>query len=445
MTYRELIHLYKTGKLDEEQKEKVAKDIERQEAISEYLFDEGEIPGFNDFENENAKSTYGEEGVTQDDILDEMTDEEKQFSKLIKASIRKAFVKMGIIVGTVVIAVVLFIIFALPKLVDCFYYNPLEVAAREKVYDSYIVEDEEGNIVETVTSDTEYEIETTDRLSLDMAVYSELFLPGNYADNVFADSRGYGVYDLIIYGYGYGYPKNVAGKIDKNKMILYDVNTYSRPVMNSVLPQMAGVDYSFHQDWGEEDEAYMMESLQNLEEDKLYGVYVTFSDVYSYSELKKWSDENATIYPQWCALCKKLDEEQIDTFEGLQYRAGELMGFVNGGSSCHQMYYDKDTYPNLTQFDLSLATSEEKDWEITEEDMTTHVLSILRYMQDQKTFNKMMGTKHYVEDGTYEDMIDSIEKNGLSIYGYYGVGTKEEILKLSKLDGVAYIYTVSVE
>ena len=28
MTYRELIHLYKTGKLDEEQKEKVAKDID---------------------------------------------------------------------------------------------------------------------------------------------------------------------------------------------------------------------------------------------------------------------------------------------------------------------------------------------------------------------------------------------------------------------------------
>ncbi len=442
MTYRELIHLYKTGKLDEEQKEKVAKDIERQEAISEYLFDEGEIPGFDDLDNKT--STSGEDGVTQDDIPDEMTDEEKQFSKLIKASIRKAFVKMGVIVGTVVIVVVLFIIFALPKLVDCFYYNPLEVAAREKVYDSYCVEDEDGNIVETVTSDTEYEIETTDRLSLDMAVYSELFLPGAYTDNVFADARGYGVYDLMIYGYGYTSPKNVAGKIDKNKMILYDANTYRRPVMNSVLPQMAGVVYPFREDWGEEDEAYMMESLQNLEEDKLYGVYVTFSDVYSYSELQKWSDENETIFPQWCAICKKLNEEQVDSFEGLQYFANELMGFVNG-VSCHQMYYDKGTYPNLTQFDLSLTASEEKDWEITEEDMTTHVLSTLRYMQDQKSFNKMMGIDICIEDGTYEDMINSIEKNGLIIYGFYGMGTKEEILKLSKLDEVAYIYTVSVE
>ena len=101
--------------------------------------------------------------------------------------------------------------------------------------------------------------------------------------------------------------------------------------------------------------------------------------------------------------------------------------------------------PNLTQFDLSLTTSEEKDWEITEEDMTTHVLSTLRYMQDQKCFNKMMGIDVYLEDGTYEDMINSIEKNGLIIYGFYGVGTKEELLKLSKLDEIAYIYTVSVE
>ena len=44
MTYRELIQLYKTGKLNKEDKEKVAADIERQEAIGEYLFDESRIP-----------------------------------------------------------------------------------------------------------------------------------------------------------------------------------------------------------------------------------------------------------------------------------------------------------------------------------------------------------------------------------------------------------------
>ena len=37
MTYRELLELYKTGELELEQRKKVEKDIERQEAISDYL------------------------------------------------------------------------------------------------------------------------------------------------------------------------------------------------------------------------------------------------------------------------------------------------------------------------------------------------------------------------------------------------------------------------
>lgn len=46
MTYRELLKLYKEGQLDEETKKKIAADIERQDAISEYLYEEGEIPGW---------------------------------------------------------------------------------------------------------------------------------------------------------------------------------------------------------------------------------------------------------------------------------------------------------------------------------------------------------------------------------------------------------------
>ena len=39
MTYRELLELYKQGKLEENKKHEVESDIERQEAISDYLFD----------------------------------------------------------------------------------------------------------------------------------------------------------------------------------------------------------------------------------------------------------------------------------------------------------------------------------------------------------------------------------------------------------------------
>ena len=44
MTYRELLKLYQEGKLDKAQTDEVEHAIEKQEAISEYLYEKEEIP-----------------------------------------------------------------------------------------------------------------------------------------------------------------------------------------------------------------------------------------------------------------------------------------------------------------------------------------------------------------------------------------------------------------
>ena len=90
MKYSELLKLYKAGQLDKEQTEKVESDIERQQSISEYLFDEEQI-----FEFEEA------------DIEDESTPQSvNNFVDTINKSIRRAFIKMGITSGAVIIAIV---------------------------------------------------------------------------------------------------------------------------------------------------------------------------------------------------------------------------------------------------------------------------------------------------------------------------------------------------
>ena len=107
MTYHELIALYRTGKLSEEQRARVEADIERQEAISEYLFEAEEVPGVEALIGEGA-------GTGENYSLQETEDMEERFVKMIRRSIRKAFVKMGICVGAVLLLAVLFIIFCLP-------------------------------------------------------------------------------------------------------------------------------------------------------------------------------------------------------------------------------------------------------------------------------------------------------------------------------------------
>lgn len=79
MTYHELIALYKQNNLDEQKKKEVESDIEKQEAISEYLFDredtgmEDELDSYftgatgkSDAEKEkesNVTGSAGEDGV----------------------------------------------------------------------------------------------------------------------------------------------------------------------------------------------------------------------------------------------------------------------------------------------------------------------------------------------------------------------------------------------
>ena len=160
MTYRELLKLYKQGKLEDSTKKQIEAEIEKQDAISEFLYEEDEIPGLSDLEN-------GQESFTD---LNEMNDENQMaecqdFIKEIQRSIRKAFIKMGMIVGAAVLVIVLCAVFILPKAVSKFYYDPNEVAGK-------------------------YEEMITTRMDLDLSVYSELFLPGNHRDQVNAVSRG---------------------------------------------------------------------------------------------------------------------------------------------------------------------------------------------------------------------------------------------------------------
>lgn len=154
MTYRELLNLYKQGKLDDVRKKEVEASIEKQDAISEFLYEEGEIPEFSDLESENAENPENEEWLSgqKNNQKDEIN---RQFIKEIRWSIRKAFIKMGIIVGVAVLVIVLCAVFILPKAVSDFYYNPNEVVGK-------------------------YEEMTTTRMDLDLSVYSELFLPGNH-------------------------------------------------------------------------------------------------------------------------------------------------------------------------------------------------------------------------------------------------------------------------
>ena len=203
MTYKELLELYRSGQLDQSQREQVEADIDRHDAITEYLCEESAFPLL-----EESVLSNGQENAQEDNNL----------TREIQKTIRRMLLKLGIKIGIVVLAITLCVIFVLPQIVDLFYYQPDRPAS------------ETSNHI----------VEPTNQMSLDFSVWSELFLPGRYRNNVVSESKGYGAYDISIVQNGSldGSFYNVNGQLVRNHLKLYDSSYFALPVSNAfILPE----------------------------------------------------------------------------------------------------------------------------------------------------------------------------------------------------------------
>lgn len=378
MTFREILKLYQDGKLDDSQKETVEAEIEKHEAIGDYLYDNAQIPELEEL---------GEE----DSLKGSQIDEAQRFTAMVNKSIRRAFIKMGVIVGSVTLAAVLTVIFVLPGLVSRFYYNPNEVAAVS----------EDGI--------------KTDRMSLDLSVFTELFLPGAYRDNAYAEAEGYGKYQISI-------PQTlsitgnfttVAGKLERNHLTLYNPDLLRFPTGNAFVGPATRHDYGPS---GPAEKAFS--KLQELDENQMYTAYFSLDQLMDYGTLYKDLNGSAAF---WYAV-----------FNG--YSSQNAIGFYPGIGG-YDLTWDAETYPLLR------TTDEATDFDALVEDpeaMQTHFLSMLRYMKDFPELAQMFNLGYTDWDAA----IEYIEENGLQIYGFCVTADKETILKLSEYEHVSYVYTV---
>ena len=450
MTYRELLKLYKQGKLEDSTKKQIEAEIEKQDAISEFLYEEDEIPGLSDLENgqdyfddlndkkqwterQNSKIEDNVEKQSENRIIEksksagdsrnQQEDEfNRQFIKEIQRSIRKAFIKMGMIVGAAVLVIVLCAVFILPKAVSKFYYDPNEVAGK-------------------------YEEMITTRMDLDLSVYSELLLPGNHRDQVNAVSRGYGEYDIVIpqTSSWTGKFTSVSGHLVRGKLTLYDNNVLSRPIMQFYLPgdETAWEAWEVDENGKEtkmDTEARKQESIQDSKKEitgyndnDWYLAYVSINDIMDYSEFIEWfqklSDDKELEWGNlWCAVYTE------DT-DG--YCVEPNIGFCPLPSGM-SVSWDREKYPYLSLLDNSdfSHVAEAND----EETMQTHFISMLSYIQNHDEILSMMG-QTTDSPNRYQDMINYVQKNGLKIHGFAVCAKKKALLELYKEDVVSYIQT----
>ncbi len=410
MTYKELLEKYKEDLLDNETKDKVKADIEKHEAISDYLYEEENDSLLNFMEVVDFDLEDSQKETNDQDLAD---DESEVFVKKMKSLIRKTLIKVGVTTGAVVLAITLLIIFVLPRVTDLMFYNPgKEIKGKDEMINNV--------------------------MSIDYASFSEIFTPEQYITQVDVNSNGYGKYDIVVrQNISFdGNFRSVSGKIERNKLTLYDQSFMKFPFSNDFKANTKEIsEYNVSEE--DTDKADCKEVIENMVDKERYMAYVTLDKVYDYQEFvnlckKEFGDNDSLSNPRWIALCRTNTVDYED--EKRPYRIDDAVTGCLFNSSCSSFIYDEEKYPKLAFFDALEAQNDEY---ILEENMKTHITSLYSYMADQEEFCNMFDLNRE----NLKNMAEDVQKNGIHIYGYSIITQKEELEKLIDKGYVKYITT----
>lgn len=427
MTYRQILDKYKKNALPEEKQKEVAADIEKYEAISDYLYEESEIPDINEAFSEPNENTCGCNGSGCDPgpagSITDSAQRAEDFTAVVNRSIRKAFLKLGITVFAAAALLILFVQFILPGIVDNFYYDPTEIVSQPT--DSFI----------------------ENRMSRDIGTYTELVMPETHRTDVTAESLGYGKYNISIHqNLSYtDFFSTATGDVTRGKLRLFNEDILRKPTGNAFGWSQIYVDFKndeyqtksltelyritdermkndveegeiMHGAAGSPEQS--LETIKGLRDDMPYYAYVTFERMLDFSQVEKIIDpadkDDFMITEPWLA---------VDTYPRSNAPDGSSYGYITTLPKIGFIVQDQD---NISE---------------NEELQQKHFTDMLDYMAEQTDFLKMFDE----DPQTFADASQLIKKNGLHIYGMGCTVSKSTMLKLMEFDNVREIYVKNIQ
>ena len=427
MTYREKLEDYRKKLLSEKEMEEVKEEIEKVDAINDYLADclEEEL----DFA-ENLPEKKASDRETQEEAV--------SFEKYVKKSIRRVYVKLSMATGAVLLAILLFIQFGLSPLMDSMYYDPTEQ-------------------IEEVSEDGQ-RAGIYNRMSMDYMIYSELMMPYKNDIIVQAFPQGYGNYAVTmnpLATYGTRQSQGAVGQIRKGKLEMYTSNYLDMPPANYFA--CCGMDYKSEKDyetqlkemseevhvdedgneywkkyWYYDSPEASLEEVKSLDDDKKYIAYVSFNRDLNFQETTALMDgfslDGITAGDAWLVFRNCKENTMPFGVSGHNHEVSLM--------KMPKAYNEK--YPYLSIF----TGFEEHNYEEylamrrNEEIMTQHILSMCGYMDDQDKFTEMMNINGRLNDQMFGIYRDYVTEHGLNYYGMVCTATKADMLKMMNKEDI---------
>jgi hypothetical protein len=370
MNFKELIEKYKQGNASEEEIKIIEEEIEKYEAIEEYLAGNMEL----DFISSNEDT------------------ENKDESKYLKRSVNRRLRKVILTSVSIVLAIYLGIFYIISPIIDSMYYNPNRITVGE----------------------------VNDDLYFDLQVFTELNMPGyGLSSPVIAESLGFGNYD-IYYGRSkqFTQEKEVLNmKIKRGKLTHLTESLYPEVFINFLTYTQPEV---FDENSIERKNERVMSHLKQLNPVSYVAAYLTFDRDLTMEEFRELEWDYPVRFI-WAGIRTEPEDEEYKKITG--FRIDNNFVSQSGDSP------DKEKYPAFDYHEwlrdnggVTTVSNTPKAYEL-------HYKSLLRYMVDREeavlTFEMMPIKYEY-----YKSALKYVEENGVNTYGVLVFANPDDLIDL---------------
>lgn len=384
MNFKELMDKYRNGIASEEEKLLIKQEIEKYEAIEEYLSENIDID-FIEVEN-----------------YDDQRDETIKLKKSVNSRLRRVVITSV----SVVMLIILGIFFVLSPIIDSFYYNPTKVSVGQYNQDIYF----------------------------DLTAFTELNLPGYSLGLVTAERLGFGNYNIYYSRHNLftKESKNISSKIKRDTHLKNFENIFEEEYISlgfQIITNPEVSDYEYFK----ENKNRVMSHIKKLNPVSYVSAYLTFEEDLTMEEIYNMLMEYDNIEFAWIGIRTAPKDEAIQYLTGFKPPSNAV--------SAADDRPDKNKYPAFQLLDWLRDHTRSRNQSIWPEGYELHYKSLLRYMIDRKDEVNVLDHNH-LKTQHYQSALDYVEEHGVKSCGVLIYANAENLLTFI---GKESIFTIELD
>lgn len=372
MKYKELLERYKDGLVSEEEKLIIEQDIEKYEAIEEYLS--------NIIDDEFMD-------LTELPSIEINTDETLK----IKKSVNKRLRKVVFASVATVIALLFLVFFIISPFVDSLFYNPAKVSAGLLDQD----------------------------IDFDINVITELNMPGYTTGDVFVDRLGFGTYEI-----GYSYRNTFLDDNYKVNSIIKRgeiFSTYKDSYENNNMFWDV-LQPNREQKFIDKHKERVINHVKQLNPVSYVSAGITFEKDLTMEELFNLESKYSNVEFIWAGIRTDSPDKEIKTLIGIQLLSSNGVYLDDGVEEKYRAFSILKWLVNPVGSGNSSLPLEAQAYEL-------HYRSLLQYVIDREEAVNVIERKPWKYE-FYQSALKYAEDHGIKTYGVLVYAESQDLIKL---------------